>query len=189
MNKDIIDQAEAYLKQAGFDQWRIEHLLSLGYFHQPASKGHHLAYEGGLVKHSVNVTRRLVELTQAWGVLWPRAESPYLVGMLHDLVKCLCYRKIENDADGNPRWEYQQPALPGHGACSVMMAMDMHSYTPLFPAEIVAITYHMGTFGIGKEYTEKEFDAAMKIYAAQIIATHTADWYAARVDEESEVAG
>ena len=42
----------------------------------------------------------------------------------------------------------------------------------------------MGTFGIGKEYTEKEFEAAMKRFAPQIIATHTADWWAARVDEE-----
>ena len=59
----------------------------------------------------------------------------------------------------------------------------------LFPDEIAAITYHMGTFGIGKEYTEKEFDAAMKRYAPQIIATHSADWYASRVDEEGEVQG
>lgn len=45
----------------------------------------------------------------------------------------------------------------------------------------------MGVFGIGKEYTEKEFDNAVKYYGAQIIATHCADWYAARVDEIQEV--
>ena len=56
----------------------------------------------------------------------------------------------------------------------------------LYPDEIVAITYHMGAYGIGKEYTDKEMDAAMKLYAPQIIATHTADWYACHVDE-SEV--
>ena len=43
--------------------------------------------------------------------------------------------------------------------------------------EIAAITFHMGPWGVGKEYSEQELRAAMRAFAPQIIATHTADWY------------
>ena len=100
--------------------------------------------------------------------------------MLHDLVKCRCY-KLMREVDGRPEWEYMQPGYPGHGACSVAIAEELG--IRLHKDEIVAITYHMGAFGIGKEYTDKEFYAAMEMFAPQIIATHCADWWAASVDE------
>ena len=158
-------------------------LGGIGYFDAPASKGHHLAERGGLMKHSVYVTRRLVALTNSFNVLWPRRESPYLVGMLHDLVKCRCYRAVEG---AGPAWEYVQPEYQGHGACSVAIASELG--IQLMREEIAAIMFHMGPWGIGTEYTDKEFEAAMKAYGPQIIATHTADWYACKVDE-SEVRG
>lgn len=178
--------AECYLEQAGISTNGEPLLEQIGYFTQPASKGHHLANRGGLVEHCVNVTRRLVELTETLGIKWPRKASPYLVGMLHDLVKCRCYRAVPGtEQDAVPKWEYVQPVYPGHGACSVAIAEELGMR--LCKEEIVAITYHMGAFGIGKEYTDKEFDAALKAYAPQIIATHCADWWAAGIDEESEV--
>ena len=178
-----MSDAEAYFSIAGIDVPIQNALKGMGFFSKPASKGHHLVREGGLALHSENVTRRLVELTKAFDVRWCRAETaPYVVGMLHDLVKCRCYRMKGHDADGHPEWEYVQPEYPGHGVCSVMIATELG--IALLQDEIAAITYHMGTFGIGKEYTEKEFDAGMKRFAPQIIATHSADWYASRVDEE-----
>ena len=166
-------------------------MLKIGYFDAPASKGHHLAEKGGLVKHSVNVTRELLKLTETMGVSWPREESPYLVGLLHDLVKCRCYRVVadaEQDGNGDDskrattRFEYVQPEYPGHGIASVMIAAELG--IELRPEEIAAITYHMGMFGVGKEYTDREFNAALAKYPQQIIATHCADWWAARVTEE-----
>ena len=177
-----------YMMSAGLTERDIEKLNGIGYFSQPASKGHHLAHKGGLVAHSVNVTRRLVELTETLGVKWPRRESPYLVGMLHDLVKCRCYRLsnrpdyTESGGDEPPKWEYIQPVYPKHGAASAAIAAELG--IQLLRDEIVAITFHMGVFAIGKEYTQEEFDAAVKWHGAQVIATHCADWYAARVDEE-----
>ena len=202
--------AEIYLEHAGLNT-DVEELLGLiGYFDAPASKGHHLARIGGLVEHSINVTRRLVELTETLGVKWSRKESPYTVGMLHDLVKCRCYRAVKGEMrrrgeasegsrerseapegpargraqDADPKWEYVQPVYPGHGACSVMIATE--GGIVLCPDEIAAITYHMGLYGVGKEYTDKEFDNALRRYGPQILATIYADWWAARVDEESE---
>lgn len=181
-----MDEATMYLAIANVEELQIMRLRELGFFGQPASKGHHLAGYGGLAQHSVNVTRRLVELTKSLGVKWPREQSPYLVGMLHDLVKCRCY-KLMGESAGRPVWDYIQPVYPGHGACSVAIAAEIG--INLMRDEIVAITYHMGMYGVGREYTDKEFDNALRWHGQQVIATCCADWWAARVDEtEGEVA-
>ena len=156
-------------------------LMDIGYFNAPASKGHHLAERGGLMVHSVHVTQRLVDLSVAWRVAWPRVESPYIVGLLHDLVKCRCYRAVDG---AEQAFEYVQPEYPGHGACSVAIALELGIH--LMREEIAAIMFHMGQFGVGTEYTEGEFRAAMKAFASPILATHAADWYAAGVDEEEK---
>ena len=83
--------AEVMLEKAGLNSEVERELDRIGYFRAPASKGHHLARPGGLVEHSVNVTHWLERLTDAGLVSWQRRESPYLIGMLHDLVKCKCY--------------------------------------------------------------------------------------------------
>lgn len=169
-----------YLLRSNISAGAFDRLVKIGYLDAPASKGHHLALKGGLVTHSVNVTRELLKLTETMGVKWPREESPYLVGMLHDLVKCRCYR-AKDGAERNG-WEYVQPEYPGHGIASVMIAAELG--IELRPEEIAAITYHMGMFGVGREYTDKEFNAALAKYPQQIISTHCADWWAARVTEE-----
>jgi len=166
-----------HLHQAGLDSCYINALANIGYFTAPASKGHHLSKEGGLVEHSINVKSHLVNMTVALGVKWSRPESPSLVGMLHDLVKCKCYR-LRADGSG---YDYVQPEYPGHGVASVMIA-SVELGISLFPDEAAAITWHMGAFGLaGRELAE--FDAALDRWPRQIIAAHTADWYAARVVE------
>lgn len=186
-DEEIACQARKYLDLAiGGNARRFESALAaIGYFTAPASSGHHLAVRGGLVRHSLNVTRRLAALTDAWGLCWPRKESPYLVGMLHDLVKCRCYSAVPCAAqDAPPRWERVQPEYPGHGTCSVAIAAELGIH--LLREEIGVITFHMGTWGVGKEYSEQELSAAMKVFAPHIIATHCADWFAAKVDESEK---
>ena len=158
----------------------MDKLKAIGYYDAPASKGHHLAVKGGLIKHSLNVPSRLVELSDVMMIEWSRDESPWIVGMLHDLVKCQCYRL--ND-DGRT-YSYVQPKWPGHGVASVMIA-TVELGIQLNPDEAAAIIHHMGAFGLTGRAME-EFNAALNAFPAQIIATHTADWAAARLDE-SEV--
>ena len=158
-------------------------LGNIGFDKAPASKGHHLAVAGGLLIHSVNVTRRLVALTDALGVAWSRPESPYLVGMLHDLVKCKCYRL---NPDGKT-YGYVQPEWPGHGFASAMIA-TVELGIRLNADEAAAIIHHMGAFGLQGRALD-EFDAALDRWPGQIIATHTADWAAARIDEEGHWRG
>ena len=177
--------ARSFLENAASDGnpfWLNHALFNIGYFRAPASRGHHLAEIGGLVAHSVNVTQRLVDLSVAWHVEWPRVESPYIVGMLHDLVKCRCYRPVPKKDPGEVQtFEYVQPEFHGHGACSIAIAASLG--IQLMREEVAAIMFHMGPWGVGKEYTEAEFRAAMDAFPSCIVATHTADWYAAAVDE------
>ncbi|MBR3086326.1 MAG: hypothetical protein IKH04_07980 [Kiritimatiellae bacterium] len=161
----------------------MSRLVDIGYFDAPASKGHHLAVAGGLYDHSLNVALRLVSISRALCVEWSRAESPWVVGMLHDLVKCKCYRLNQ---DGKT-YSYVQPEWPGHGFASAMIAtVDLGIH--LEPDEATAIIHHMGAFGLQGRALD-EFDAALDKWPAQIIATHTADWAAARIDETGDWSG
>lgn len=169
--------AKFMLEKAGLKPDHLIRLEALGYWVAPASKGHHLAVNGGLATHSVNVTQRLVALSEMEKVEWSRPESPYLVGMLHDLVKCKCYKL---NADGKT-YSYIQPEWPGHGIASVMIA-TVELGIRLNPDETAAIIHHMGAFGLqGQAMTE--FNSALDKWPGQIIVTHMADWLASRLDE------
>lgn len=163
----------------------VDELRALGFFDAPASKDHHLAIKGGLAQHSVNVTTWLLALTKTMGVNWPRYQSPFIVGMLHDVVKCKCYDFEEQPC--RERFAYEtvivrkQPAYPGHGVASALIIAAELGLT-LLPAEQAAIVCHMGAFGLGDKEL-KELDAMLNIYPREIIATHTADMLASHVDE------
>lgn len=180
----MIQQAENLLKMAGLDYNETGELGFWGYFSAPASKGHHLAVPGGLMRHSINVTKRLVDLTKALDLKWPRKESPYLVGMLHDVVKVRTYRVDDTIArtEGEPpKYKYVPTVYGGHGAASVMM-ITSELQKSLYPEEALAIRWHMGASGLAGDEL-KEYDAALDAFPYLLIATHTADMLASRVDE------
>lgn len=183
MTKDWKDQAKRLFLKTNIPCDAMDKLEAIGYYEAPASKGHHLAEKGGLARHSLNVTNRLIKLSDAMAIGWSRDESPYLVGMLHDLVKCQCYRL---NSDGET-YRYVQPKWPGHGVASVMIAMTELGIF-LNPDEAAAIIHHMGAFGLSGRALD-EFDAALDAFPGPIIATHTADWSAARLDESGSWAG
>lgn len=66
----------------------IANLESIGFFDAPASTKYHGSYPGGLFDHSFAVTKTLLSLTERLELKWKRPQSPYLIGMLHDLCKC-----------------------------------------------------------------------------------------------------
>lgn len=162
------DVAVDYLQSACLSANVIGRLREIGYFEAPASKGHHLNYEGGLCEHSINAVDRMLELGA-----FENEESAYRVGMLHDLVKCKCYVK---DGDG---YRYVQPPYPGHGVASVMIAYELG--ISLVPAEVAAITWHMGAFGLN-DCELKEYSAAVSRFPREIILTHAADHLASALE-------
>ena len=96
----------------------IANLESIGFFDAPASTKYHGNYPGGLFDHSFAVTKTLLSLTERLELKWKRPQSPYLIGMLHDLCKCDNYIRKPDDT-----YEYNTGlTLTGHGDKSVIMA-------------------------------------------------------------------
>ena len=151
----------------------VNGLDQMGYFTAPASANHHGNYEGGLFDHSWAVMEALVELTEELGLKWDRDESPYLVGLLHDVCKCSAY--IYNEETKS--WEYNKNIImPGHGEKSVILAQQLIGLTT---EEILCIRWHMGA------YDDKEnwniLGRAIE-HCPNVLYTHTADMIASRVN-------
>ena len=100
----------------------INKLVKLGFFTAPASTKYHGAYEGGLFDHSFITAKTLVELTERLELKWERPESPYIVGIFHDLCKCDNYisHAFDKTYSYNPNI-----IIPGHGDKSVITGMLM----------------------------------------------------------------
>lgn len=165
-------------------------LSGMGFFNAPASRKYHGAYEGGLFDHSLNVMNALVTLTEREMLCWERPESPYIIGLFHDLCKCDLYTPIhENECiatDGNTNlycpvlkgFEYNENMLlKGHGDKSVMIASQLMRLTE---EEVLCIRYHMGSFSPSEEWND--YTRAVHKYV-NVLFTHTADMLAAHVME------
>ena len=98
------------------------------FFTAPASARYHLACEGGLCEHSLNVYHCLVDYLQRERVqelygLEYSEESVAVVALLHDVCKVGCYKKgfrnVKNDATGQwervPTYTFDDPLPYGHG--------------------------------------------------------------------------
>lgn len=146
-------------------------LMGMGFFEAPASTKYHGNYPGGLFDHCFEVTKALVWLTEKLSLHWERKQSPYLVGMLHDLCKCDQYTFLKDDT-----YEYRKNLpLCGHGDKSVILAQGI---THLTEEEALCIRWHMGA------YDDKEvwnnLGAAIEKYP-NVLYTHTADMIASRI--------
>ena len=96
----------------------IANLESIGFFDAPASTKYHGSYPGGLFDHSFAVTKTLLSLTERLELKWKRPQSPYLIGMLHDLCKCDNYIRKPDDT-----YEYNTGlTLTGHGDKSLWLS-------------------------------------------------------------------
>ena len=177
MDENVMKTARDYLEKAGLDADQIVGLERIGYFKAPASCRHHLTVKGGLAEHSVNVTKLILELGAFRSFVY-NPQSPYLVGMLHDLVKCMCY---EEACDGVFR--YVAPPYPGHGVASVMIAQELG--IALSPLEAACIAWHMGAFGLNDEEM-KHYSAAVRRCPHAIILTHAADHLASVCEDMLE---
>lgn len=162
----------------------MEKLLDMGFFTAPASAVYHGNWEGGLFQHSCNVTNALLNLTERMGLHWQRPESPYIVGMFHDLCKCdqYEYEVVGYDRNDEPvlgeGWDYRKDMLlKGHGEKSVMLAATL---TDLTYEEVLCIKYHMGAFVPKEEWND--YTRAIHKYP-NVLWTHTADMMAAHIVE------
>ena len=165
----------------------MDWLISQGFFVKPAAIKHHGNHTGGLFEHSFMTAQVLVEMTEKFDIPWTRPESPYIVGMLHDVCKLDDY--IDKNASGivvmgsgspiskNPEWTYNpEPLFKGHGDKSVMMLSQVMTLTE---EEMLCIRFHMGAY-VTDEWDA--YDRAIRKYQS-VLFTHTADMYSSKVKD------
>lgn len=166
-----------------FKRW----LTDNGFFTAPASTKYHGAYEGGLFDHSYEVTQVLLDMTQRLNLQWTRPESPYIIGMFHDLCKIDNYITIvdepgeimmgTSDVKGKEiHFEYNQDCiLTGHADKSIML---LSQFVNLTEEEMLCIRFHMGAYE-GQDQWDN-YDKAIRKYET-VLFTHTADMYTSKV--------
>ena len=195
------------VKRDGTDKLMRYIRNSTDFYKAPASTKFHLACEGGLLQHSLNVYDCLVakQNNPVWKDVLKDIpdDSLILIALLHDLCKANFYAEgtknqktydpekvkaaenwqVKHDAQGDFIWEtvktYQvDDQLPlGHGEKSVML---IQCYIRLTMHEVMAIRWHMG-FSEAKE-NYNAVGQAMEKYPV-VLALHEADLEATKILE------
>lgn len=191
MNPEIKKEIEHELMKTernGMDDL-ITYMKVIGYFDAPCSGGNHLAKEGGLAEHSLNVLHAAqkisVSLIGGKNLTIPMQNSITLCALLHDLGKCGQFGKpeyVENIlASGKPSTTKpfkRNPKLLNvpHEIRSIAMCA---LFIDLTEEEQHAILYHNGLYGPLKyEIQGNETPLYMII--------HWADMWASRVTEKED---
>ncbi len=176
----------------------IESLEEMGFFSAPASAGHHLNIEGGLVQHSLNTCRAALAVWEGMKVLEPSIDkevgrdSVIIASLLHDVCKSDIYvRSVKKRKNAIGQWEdcegykvsYKNFPM-GHGEKSVILLLC--SGLEMSDDEMLAIRWHMGAWGINMNSYEDQrcFDTSKKMYPLVSII-QSADNLAASIMERT----
>lgn len=176
----------------------IEELERLGFFSAPASAGHHLNVEGGLVQHSLNTCKAAFAIWEGMKALEPsldtevKKESIIISALLHDVCKADIYKSsVKKRKNKLGQWEdcegykvsYKDFPM-GHGEKSLVVILL--SGLELYDDEMLAIRWHMGAWGLNQNSFEdvRNYDTAQKEYPLVAII-HAADVMAANVMERT----
>ena len=195
------------VERAGIDKLMGYIRNKTDFYKAPASTRFHLACEGGLLQHSLNVYDCLIAKKESpvWKPILAEIpdDSLIIMALLHDLCKTNFYvegtknqktydpEKVaaaepwqrKHDQMGDFIWEtvktYQvDDQLPlGHGEKSVML---IQCYIRLTMQEVMAIRWHMG-FSEAKE-NYNAVGQAMEKYPV-VLALHEADLEATKILE------
>lgn len=184
---DFMTLAGSYASAIVYDnQPLLDYLNKGGFFTAPASTKYHGVYDGGLYDHSRTVFERLRQLTKDNRLEWQRPESPFIIGMFHDLCKCDQYKRVggtvlmfngtETTEPTGYHYEYNNDTvLKGHGSKSVMI---LSQFLTLTNEEMLCIRFHMGAY---KKDEWPELDLAIRC-KPNILYTHLADMLASKID-------
>lgn len=165
------------------------------FFKAPASTNKHLAQPGGLVIHSLNVYKRLMEITArdvfggTDGALLAEdvVETVAILGLLHDVCKAGVYHQ-ETKRRKNPdtgKWEdylgytFRDPLPLGHGEKSLFL---ITRHMALTEEEALAIRWHMGAYDDAVKGGSRSMTEAMNM-TPWVWRLQEADMCAAWIDE------
>ena len=166
------------------------------FFTAPASSKYHLNYPGGLVIHSLNVYKRLLEITArdvfggTDGALLAEdmVETVAVLGLLHDVCKVGVYHQTDPfkaAAEGKlatmDPYEFRDPFPLGHGEKSLYL---ITRHMALTEEEALAIRWHMGAYDDAVKGGSRSMTEAMNL-TPWVWRLQEADMCAAWIDERS----
>lgn len=181
LKQEFIDIYTKNVKRDGSEEL-LKWLETTDFFTAPASTKFHCACPEGLLKHSLNVYKVLME--KHFNPETDDIESATICSLLHDLCKAQFYktstRNVKNEMTG--AWEkvpyYSvEDAFPyGHGEKSVFL---IERFMRLKTSEAMAIRWHMGGFddtarsgGFSISLAFDKFPLAVKLHMADLEATY-----------------
>lgn len=137
----------------------IEYLDQTDFRTAPASTRYHGSYAGGLCEHSLGVLSCLKYMAPMVRGMYTE-DQLVRAALLHDICKADTYKtEKRNRKNEQGKWEQydcwivEDPYPAGHGSKSVALALEYG--TPLTREEIMAVTHHMGAYGLsGSGLTE-----------------------------------
>lgn len=186
---EFINIYTTYITREGADKL-LDYLTNNDFFTAPASARFHLAEEGGLCQHSLNVYKRLRSIVRnEYGENYQSVvsdETIAICGLLHDLCKVNYYgvdmRNVKEEIGWvkKPFYKVEEKFPYGHGEKSVFI---ISQYIKLTAEEAMAINWHMGGFDErvkGGSYALSEALAKYKL----VLLMHIADLQASYLDEE-----
>ena len=155
------------------------------FFTAPASTRFHGSYPGGLVAHSNNVCKRLLEETAQYK---SDTESVILVSLLHDVCKANFYKTGTKNAknpetgiwEAVPFYSVEDKFPMGHGEKSVFI---INQFMKLTVEEALAIRWHMGGFDDAVKGGSYSMGNAYEMYPLALLL-HVADMKATYLDEK-----
>lgn len=189
--RESFNKAITFIKREGLNEFINWLETESDFFTAPASTIYHSNYEGGLLDHSLYVTKFalhnfnfIVKEKPEYEYL---RESVVLCGLFHDIAKCNTYVPIEKwYKDSENKWKsYQgyesktQFPYP-HGPKSVYL---ISKFMKLTDAEAMAVAFHMGSTDLyqPESLTKTDYNQAMQHPLVKII--HTADILAMALEE------
>ena len=141
-----------HIKRDGKDEL-LQYLEDNEYFTAPCSSQYHLAEEGGLLEHSINVTELMLDLADFLNCFKEdMTESIVIVGLFHDLGKSAYYKKphyIENilksgkRSESKPYTSNKDRLNVPHEVASIHI---LSKFIQLTEEETFAILYHNGLY-------------------------------------------
>ena len=186
--EDFIAIYKQEIRREGSDAL-LEYLKTSDFFTAPASTRFHLAEEGGLCAHSLNVYYRLKELVANEAKPWAENvsdETVAICGLLHDVCKTGTYKvdyKNQKQPDGSwaqvPYYTIEEVLPYGHGEKSVYI---INGFMRLTREEAMAINWHMGGFDERNSKGGKVMAAAYEKFPLCVLV-HAADLMASYLDE------
>lgn len=211
INKNIEEFENLYttyiLPRDGADKL-LEFIRKSDFYTAPASTKYHLAVNGGLLQHTLNVWHCLIAKTgnETWKdvVNAGKYETMAVVSLLHDLCKAYTYatefknqkvydkvvvgnadpKQVKHDMKGDFVWMELPTYVTankfplGHGAKSVFF---IQQFMKLTMEEIACIYWHMGAYCDSSQWGE--LGDAIDKYPL-VLALHEADMEATRLLEK-----